>query len=432
MTTLAPITAALPAELDLTVRGRSPIRLSEETVRVVLDMDRPRGTAPVTASDERPAASIVILTHNNLVLNHICLHALLVHTAADGGYELIVIDNGSTDGTVAYLRDLAAVNPHVRLILNDANRSFAAANNQGLAAARGEMLVLLNNDTIVPPGWLEGLRRHLEDSAVGAVCATTNRIGNEAEIEVSYRTLGELCDFAGARAQMQRGQSFDIPMAPMFCYAMRREAYERIGTLDEQFAVGMFEDDDYAMRVRAAGLRVVCAEDVFVHHFGGASLGNLMNGGEYGRVFQVNRDRFERKWGVEWRPHAKRDTSNSPESRRLRDAVRAALPMGGTTVAVVSKGDPRLIDLGSNVRTCHFPRGSDGGYAGHYPANCEEATIQLEALRASGVQYLLLPESASWWLEHYPALARHLYTQYTCQHDPALGFHLFDLAGGER
>jgi GT2 family glycosyltransferase len=418
--------------LDLTVRGRNPIRLSEETVRIVLDMDLPRGTAPLSAPDERPAASILILTHNNLVLNRLCVHALIAHTTAEDTYELIVIDNGSTDGTVAYLRDLAAVNPHVRLIINDTNRSFAAANNQGLAAARGEMLVLLNNDTMVPPGWLAGLRRHLADPAVGAVCATTNRIGNEAEVEASYRTLGELCDFAAARTQMHRDHSFDIPMAPMFCYAMRRDTYERVGDLDEQFAVGMFEDDDYAMRVRAAGLRVVCAEDVFVHHFGGASLGNLMNGGEYGRLFQANRDRFQRKWDVRWRPHAKRGASESPESRQLRQAVRAALPMGGATVAVVSKGDPRLVDLGSDTSACHFPRGTDGGYAGHYPANCEEATAHLETLRAAGVQYLLLPETASWWLEHYPAFARHLYTRYACQHDPARGFYLFDLAGGER
>ena len=88
----------------------------------------------------------------------------------------------------------------------------------------------------------------------------------------------------------------------MFCVAMRRDLWERVGPLDEQFEFGMFEDEDYAMRVQAAGYRVDCAEDSFVHHFGQASLGKLAATDEYGPLFHANRKRWEEKWGRPWEP----------------------------------------------------------------------------------------------------------------------------------
>ena len=67
--------------------------------------------------------------------------------------------------------------------------------------------------------------------------------------------------------------------------------------------VGMFEDDDYTLRIRAAGLRVVCAADVFIHHFGQAAFKKLIERGEYDELFNENRRRYEAKWGREWIPH---------------------------------------------------------------------------------------------------------------------------------
>jgi len=78
---------------------------------------------------------------------------------------------------------------------------------------------------------------------------------------------------------------------------------DRIGVLDEQFDVGMFEDDDYAQRVRATGRRVVCAADVFVHHVGQAAFKNLIRTGEYDALFDRNRRAYEKKWNVEWKRH---------------------------------------------------------------------------------------------------------------------------------
>jgi GT2 family glycosyltransferase/glycosyltransferase involved in cell wall biosynthesis len=249
-----------------------------------------------------PRASIVIVTYNNLALNKLCLESVLRNTEYPN-YEVIVVDNNSADGTPDYLREMAARHGHLSVVLNPTNDGFARANNLGLERATGEYLVLLNNDTIVPPGWLSRLLRHLQDPEVGLVGPMTNSVGNEAKVEVTYRTWAEMERFTRRKTWAHDGQVADIQMLAMFCVALRRETFEEVGSLDEQFGVGMFEDDDYSMRVRAKGYRVVCAADVFVHHFGQAAFAKLIESGQYDGIFERNRKLYEAKWQVKWVPH---------------------------------------------------------------------------------------------------------------------------------
>jgi hypothetical protein len=277
--------------------------------------------------------------------------------------------------------------------------------------AAGDNLVLLNNDTLPTRGWLSGLLRHLGDPTVGLVGPVTNRAGNEAQIEVPYDTYRSLVNFARRQALRHAGEAFDIRTLTMFCLAMRRDTYERIGPLDERFEIGLFEDDDYSMRARAAGLRVLCAEDVFVHHFGQASFGKLAATGEYGPLFDANRRRWESKWARRWEPYARRPSAAYQELVQcIRRAALAVLPAGVGAI-VVSHGDDALVALDGR-RVWHFPRGADGGYAGHHPAGSAEAVEGLERLRAEGGQYLLLPRPAFWWLEYYVDFRRHLEASY--------------------
>jgi len=88
---------------------------------------------------------------------------------------------------------------------------------------------------------------------------------------------------------------------------MRRDAFEKIGPLDEGFTIGMFEDDDYAKRAREAGYRVVCTEESFVHHAGQAAFKKLIETGEYQAVWDRNRAYYESKWG-RWNSHKHRGT----------------------------------------------------------------------------------------------------------------------------
>ena len=393
--------------------SRWPPKLPETTVAAVLASPLPSPVVPRNRGD-RVLASIVIVTYDNLVFNKLCLVSVLLNTE-DLDYEIVVVDNGSTDGTLEYLSALEHRFGHLRVLRNTTNRGFAAANNQGLENAKGEILVLLNNDTVVPHGWLGRLARWLEDPQIGLVGPVTNRAANEQEIEVPYRTYGEFLTFADEHAIAEKDKSLDIRAAFMFCTALRRDVYRTVGGLDERFEMGLFEDDDYALRVARAGYRVVCAEDVFVHHFGQATLGKLAGTGEYGTLFHANRARWEQKWGIAWKGHKKRPRTGYRDLvEAIRNLLEKTLPQKATVV-VVSRGDDDLLDLPGR-RAWHFPRALDGGYGGHHPANSTAAIAHLEELRASGAEFLVLPQTSFWWLEHYADFRLHVERQHKTLH----------------
>ena len=407
-----------PLDRDLLLEpvSRRPLRLAEETVRTLSERALPESPAepvalrsPPAAATDGPCASVIVVTWESLSLTRLCLESLLAHTQ-DVSFELIIVDNASTDGTPGYLRALFAAEPRVRLILNESNDGFARACNQGARAALGDVLVFLNNDTVLSPGWLGALLGHLRHPGVGAVNPVTNRIGTEAEVAERARTLGEFIEEATRRRAAHAGESRTVQMLAFFCLALRRDVWTRVGPLDEAFGRGLFEDDDYSARLRAAGYRLVCAEDVLVHHLGEASFGRLVADGTYGALFDENRRRFESKWRREWRrPSRSSDDSYRMLIDRIRAAVAECVPTD-TTIAVVSRGDDALLDLGGPT-AWHFPVDSDGRWAGHYPANAEAAVAQVEAVRHAGAEYLLLPEPAFWWLDHYSGLGDHLLRQ---------------------
>lgn len=258
-----------------------------------------------------PVVSVVVLAYNNLALTQACLSSIEAHSDYPA-LEVIVVDNASTDGSPEWLRSWAAepsaAGHRRRLVLNEANLGFAAGNNVGLAAATGEVLVMLNNDTCVTPGWVRTLCAHLRrDPALGLVGPVTNNIGNEARIQIAYRDMDEMVERAGEYTRAHPGQSFRIRTAAFFCVAMRRSTYEQVGGLDEAFGVGFFEDDDYCRRAEAAGLGVACAEDVFVHHYLSASF-DAMAAERKRELFERNKAIFEAKWGP-WEPHVYRGGS---------------------------------------------------------------------------------------------------------------------------
>lgn len=248
--------------------------------------------------------SVIIVTFNNLELTKTCLGSLDKYNDY-GNVETIVVDNASADGSPEFLRQWAAQSPRRKVILNAENRGFAAANNQGLAAATGDYLVLLNNDTHVTPGWLRTLIGHLRrDASIGLIGPVTNNIGNEAKIEITYGDMAEMLQKTAEFTRRHAGRVFPLRTAAFFCVMMTRSTYEQVGPLDEAFGKGFFEDDDYCRRIEQIGKRIVCAEDVFVHHHLSASFDKL-KAAERKALFEKNKALYEGKWGA-WIPHAYR------------------------------------------------------------------------------------------------------------------------------
>jgi len=253
-----------------------------------------------------PNVSVIVVTYNNIELTKACLASLDMHSNHEN-LEVIVVDNASADGTPALLQEWVTQGSNRSIILNEDNRGFAAGNNQGLAVATGEYLVLLNNDTYVTPGWVRTLYRHLQrNKTIGIIGPITNNIGNEAKIQISYNNMDEMLVESGKYTRSHIGKVQQLYTAAFFCVMFSRKIYETIGPLDEAFGRGFFEDDDYCRRVEQLGLTIGCAEDVFIHHHLSASF-NKMRSADRQALFEQNKATYEAKWGT-WTPHTYKNT----------------------------------------------------------------------------------------------------------------------------
>ncbi len=244
-----------------------------------------------------PKLSVVVVTWNGLDFNRLCLESLIARTEWPN-LEILVVDNGSTDDTPNLLAAMARRDPRIRPILNSENRGFAAACNAGLAAASGDYLILLNNDTVVTRGWATALVRHLRsDAELGLVGPVTNAIANSAKVDAGYANVADLPSWAAGWVRAHDRESFEIPILALFCTALPRRVYEEVGPLDERFGIGLFEDDDYNRRVRDKGYAVRCARDAFVHHWQMSSFRKLSKEA-YFALYAENKRKYDEKWSA--------------------------------------------------------------------------------------------------------------------------------------
>lgn len=238
--------------------------------------------------------SLVILTWNQLSFTKECLASIERHTSEP--HEVILVDNGSTDGTLPWLEELVAGKDNYSLIANSKNLGFSKGCNQGIAAARGSHILLLNNDTVVTHGWLSGLLECLHSAPdTGIVGPMTNSIsGIQMVPQVTYADTTGLEGYAAEFRKKYRGRRIPLRRIVGFCMLFRRDLMEKIGLLDERFGSGNFEDDDYCLRAALAGFRNLVAGDVFIHHHGSVSFKG--NGVDFSKAMSGNHSLFNKKW----------------------------------------------------------------------------------------------------------------------------------------
>ena len=227
-----------------------------------------------------PKFSIIIPVCNNEKLTKNCLQTI---KECSNDYEVIIVDNGS----------VPAYSGLERVIRNDKNEGFPVAVNQGLKDAKGEILVILNNDTLVTPGWLDNLVEHLKTFDLVGPCS--NNISGLQQIAIDgYKNKSELYDFAKEQREKNKGNILSWYKLVFFCVAFKRDVLDKVGFLDEQFSPGNFEDDDYCLRAIEAGFKLGIAYDVFIHHQGSATHKSLdLN---YKKLMETNQAKFNNKW----------------------------------------------------------------------------------------------------------------------------------------
>jgi GT2 family glycosyltransferase len=235
---------------------------------------------PVAAGD--PVISVVVVTWNRRELLQACLASLA--RQSHPSFEVVVVDNGSQDGSAAMVRELASSFPvPLRLIVNASNQGFCAANNQGFAASRAELVALLNNDAEAEPGWLEALEtviRLYDDVGMAASKILVWEDPRHPPVENIIDKVGHLIYPDGQNrgrgaGQPDRGQFDRVEevLWPDGCAAMyRRAMLEDVGGFDEEF-FAYADDAELGLRGRIAGWRCFYAPGAVVRHHRGATLG---------------------------------------------------------------------------------------------------------------------------------------------------------------
>jgi GT2 family glycosyltransferase len=196
---------------------------------------------------EQPV-SLVVALYNQLAYTERCLASIEACTKPP--YELILIDNGSTDGTPEFLRTLRH-----RTILNDKNLGCAKAWNQGIRASKGNVIGILNNDIVLTPGWLENLLAFMERTRHGIVSPAAREGALDYDLDGYAREFTDRCSVA------TRSEIYGA------CFLVKREVFDRIGLFDEAFSYGGCEDVDFLWRAQQAGVTVGMTGAVLIHHF---------------------------------------------------------------------------------------------------------------------------------------------------------------------
>ncbi|MDP2183249.1 MAG: glycosyltransferase family 2 protein [Actinomycetota bacterium] len=253
--------------------------------------------------------SIIVLTHNQLDYTKACFDAIFETTA---GFELVVVDNASTDGTTDYLRELDRERRNIRVIYNTRNAGFARGCNQGVSVAKYELLCLLNNDTVPHAGWLDAMRKVMDKDAgiVGArllfpdmtlqhagIAFRLENVGGRTLVRPSHRYYRQPADLPEANVLE------DVVGVTGACLLTSKRVWHEMGGLDEGYILANYEDVDFNLKVLQAGYRIIYQPDAVLIHYQNTTVNSKAGQADDPAQYLLqNLVRLNAKWGSLIRP----------------------------------------------------------------------------------------------------------------------------------
>jgi GT2 family glycosyltransferase/glycosyltransferase involved in cell wall biosynthesis len=372
---------ALRAHLDDPVSGLDPasLAIAARTLDCTFETVKLRPIAFPEVSE--PKVSVIIPAHNKVEVTYYALCALLVaHNKAS--FEVIVVDDASTDAT-AELEDIVA---GIRVIHNAEAQRFIRACNAGVAEARGDYVVLLNNDTEPTVGWLDALLDAFD---------RLDNVGLAAS-KLLYPD-GKLQDAGGivwGNGNPWNYGNHANPWEPRFCYARQadylsgaammttRKIWDEVGGLSSYLEPMYFEDTDFAFKVREAGYKTWFVPSSIVYHFEGMTSGTDTSNG-FKRYQEVNRPKFKRRWAGDYAGYGKE--GQDPDLEKDRGIVGRVL--------FIDYATPREDrDAGSYAALREIELVQSLGYKVTFlPQNLAHMGSYTDALQAKGVEVIVAP-----------------------------------------
>lgn len=261
--------------------------------------------------------AVVLLSYNHGELTQACIESIRQNNSPQA-YELIVVDNASTDGIVQWLQQ----QKDIRLIENQVNQGFPYGCNQGIALAGEESdILLLNNDTIVPPNAIFWLRMGLyEKEQIGATGSVSNHVVNYQQVPQQYGTVKEWLEFAAQNNVPMKYPYEKKSWLVGFAMLIKRTALRKVlaqeqavsgavlpEVLDIRFSPGNFEDNDLSIRLLLSGYQLFLVKNSFIFHYGSKAFQKAPE--QFVNLLKINQKKLAEKYGMDLVPSSAVETA---------------------------------------------------------------------------------------------------------------------------
>ncbi len=249
-----------------------------------------------------PNVDVIIPVYNSLHVVRPCVESVL---RGSSDYRLLLVDDGSDRHTAAQLAEWATASPQVELLTNPRNLGFVRTCNRAFASTEGEIVVVLNSDTAVPPGWLDKVRAcFASDPRIGVASPVSNFAPH---MRVDPLPGSDYLQMAAVIESLGPATYPDITTPEGFCFAISRRCLDLLEGFDEVFDDGYGEESDFSMRANYHGFRTVLIDDLYVFHRGRATFGVELRDRLYNRNKKVFHDRWGQRYPQDFQAFMTRD-----------------------------------------------------------------------------------------------------------------------------